>query len=200
MIEDPGLPRSNPTVSLWQEPPHPTVTSIQSPTLPQQTDFIVINSGITGYSITKTLLKHPSLGKNIKASHITLLKAQTLVSGATGRNGGHLVTATGHTYAYLASIYGEENTKEIARFSIININYILKMVREIDPELQDYSQIRDLIKVIVAQDAAVWESSIKSIRDFQKAVKEHKIYHWVIKKGDITEVSHIISKPYCKES
>ncbi|KAM6523115.1 hypothetical protein FSOLCH5_003734 [Fusarium solani] len=187
VMEDPGLPRSNPTVSLWQEPPHPTVASIQSPTLIQQTDFVVIGSGITGCSVTKTLLEHPGLGENVKAGHVTLLEARTLVSGATGRNGGHLVTAAGHTYGYLASMYGEENAKEITRFSITNIDHILNMVREMDPELQEYSQIRDLIKVMVARDSATWEASVKSVRDFQKAVEEYKTYHRVVEKEDIKE-------------
>ncbi|EWZ34110.1 hypothetical protein BFJ70_g2356 [Fusarium oxysporum] len=187
VLEDPGLPRDSPTVSLWQEPPHPTVASIQSATIPQQTDFIVIGSGITGCSVIKTLLEQSGHGDNHKASHITLLEARTLVSGATGRNGGHLVTSAGHTYAYLADKFGEQNAKEITRFSIMNINYILKMVREMDPELQEYSQIRNLIKVMVAQDAAMWASSKKSVQDFQKAVEEYKTYHRIIEKGDVAE-------------
>ncbi|CAH0042085.1 unnamed protein product, partial [Clonostachys rhizophaga] len=188
VMEDPGLPRNNPTVSLWQEPPHPTVASIQSTVLPQQTDFVVIGSGITGCSVTKTLLdQQPDISETGKASHVTLLEARTLVSGATGRNGGHLVTAAGHTYGELANDYGEETAKEITRFSIMNIDYILKMVRKMDPELQEYSQIRDVIKVMVAQDAATWEASKKSVQDFQKAVEEYKTYHRIIEKGDLAE-------------
>ncbi|CAI6091336.1 unnamed protein product [Clonostachys chloroleuca] len=187
VMEDPGLPRNNPTISLWQEPPHPTVASIQSPTLPQQTDFVVIGSGITGCSVTKTLLEQSVLSGNAKGNHVTLLEARTLVSGATGRNGGHLVTAAGHTYANLAKKHGEENAKDITRFSIMNIDYLLKMVREMGPELEEYSQIRDIIKVMVAQDVPTWESSKKSVQAFQKAVEEHKTYHRLIEKGNVEE-------------
>lgn len=51
---DPGLPHLSPTQSFWQ-PAHPTVSDIQLPSLPVETDVVIIGLGITGYSVTKAL-------------------------------------------------------------------------------------------------------------------------------------------------
>ncbi|KAG5803350.1 hypothetical protein H9Q74_013795 [Fusarium xylarioides] len=140
--QDPGLPRPNPTVSAWQVPPHPSLASMRSRDLPECTDYAVIGSGITGCGVTKALLEHPSTAN----SHVTVLEARTFVSGATGRNGGHLVTASGHTFGPLAEQHGTEAAREITRFSIMNIDHLMKLVREFDPALQKECQIRDVLK------------------------------------------------------
>lgn len=80
---DPGLPRPNPTQSFWQMPPHPELSTIQSPELPKETDIVIIGSGITGCSVARALLEEEPLGP----VHVTILEARTLTSGATGRNG-----------------------------------------------------------------------------------------------------------------
>ncbi|KAL0941290.1 FAD dependent oxidoreductase superfamily protein [Colletotrichum truncatum] len=180
--QDPGLPRPNPTVSSWQVPAHP-IASIQSPTLPQRTDFAVIGSGITGCSVTKTLLEHHAAG----ASHVTVLEARDLVSGATGRNGGHLVTASGHTFGPLAKKHGIEAAKQITRFSILNIDHVMKMVREMDLDLQEQCEIRNVRKVMAVGDEETWAAAKSSVLDFQKAVPEHKSYHRIIEKDDVPE-------------
>ncbi|KAF6786366.1 FAD dependent oxidoreductase superfamily protein [Colletotrichum sojae] len=170
--QDPGLPHPNPTVSSWQVLEHP-IASIQSPDLPQRTDFVVIGSGITGCSVTKTLLEHPAAA----GSHVTVLEARTLVSGATGRNGGHLVTAAGHTLGPLARQHGVEAARQITRFSILNIERVMGMVRGMDAELQEECQIRDVRKVMADADEETWAAAKGSVLDFQKAVPEHAGYH-----------------------
>ncbi|KAI8288561.1 hypothetical protein K4K60_010792 [Colletotrichum sp. SAR11_57] len=180
--QDPGLPKPNPTVSAWQVPVHP-IGSIQSPTLPKQTDFAVIGSGITGCSVTKTLLEHQAAGN----SHVTVLEARTLVSGATGRNGGHLVTASGHTFCPLARQHGVEAAKQITRFSILNIERLMEMVKEMEPELQEACQIRDVLKVMAVGDEETWKAARQSVLDFQQAVPEHQSYHRIIQKDDVPE-------------
>ncbi|UPL03158.1 hypothetical protein LCI18_014092 [Fusarium solani-melongenae] len=182
ILEDPGLPRENPTVSAWQVPAHP-LASTQSATLPQRTDFAVIGSGITGCSVTKALLEHEAA----QGTRVTVLEARTLVSGATGRNGGHLVTASGHTFGPNARLYGIKAAKQIARFSILNIEHVMKMVRGLDPELQEECQIRDVLKVMSVGDDETWEAAKQSVLDFQKAVPEYSSYHRIVEKEDVAE-------------
>lgn len=184
--EDPGLPRPNPTVSAWQVPEH-TIASIQSATLPEYTDFAVIGSGITGCSATKALLEHEH--EATRNAHITVLEARTLVSGATGRNGGHLVTASGHTFGPLARQHGVRAAKQITRFSIINIEHVMKMVRGLDPQLQEDCQIRDVLKVMIVADEETWAAAKQSVLEFQKEVPEYSSYHRIVEREHVAEVS-----------
>lgn len=64
-------------------PPHPELSTIQSPELSRETDIVIIGSGITGCSVARALLEEEPLGP----VHVTILEARTLTSGATGRNG-----------------------------------------------------------------------------------------------------------------
>lgn len=181
--QDPGLPRPNPTISAWQVPSHP-LASHQSPVLPAQTDFVIIGSGITGCSVAKTLLEH----RAAKDAHVTILEARTLVSGATGRNGGHLVTASGHTFGPLAKQHGVEAAKQITRFSILNIEHVMKLVRGMDPTIQEECQIRDVLKVMAVGDEETWATAKESVLAFQHAVPEYSSYHRIVEKEHIPEV------------
>ncbi|KAG8672002.1 hypothetical protein FPOAC1_005261 [Fusarium poae] len=183
IMKDPGLPRPNPTTSAWQVPVHPTVSSIQSSELPEYTDFVVIGSGITGCSVTKTLLEHGAT----QDSHVTVLEARTLVSGATGRNGGHLVTAAGHTFGPLAQQHGIEAAKQITRFSILNIQHMINMVKAMDKEVQDDCQIRDVRKVMAVGDDETWTAARNSVLAFQRHVPERSSYHCIVDADDVSE-------------
>ena len=75
----PDLPVDAPTIPFW------TVPSVQLPIdndapLPSHVDVLVIGSGITGVSCTRTLLRHgpPEL-------RVLVLEARDVCSGATGR-------------------------------------------------------------------------------------------------------------------
>ncbi|EGP83060.1 uncharacterized protein MYCGRDRAFT_50896 [Zymoseptoria tritici IPO323] len=86
--KDPKLPPANPTSAFWQEPPS-SISTIQSPTLPTQTDYAIIGSGVTACSVAHNLLSQ--LPPDSKST-VTIFEARSLCSGATGRNGGHLLS------------------------------------------------------------------------------------------------------------
>jgi ribulose 1,5-bisphosphate synthetase/thiazole synthase len=77
----PGLPRSQPTTSYWQDPPDVISDLRTTALLPKHVDIVIIGSGITGASIAYHLLmEQPELS-------IVLLEARKAASGASGRNG-----------------------------------------------------------------------------------------------------------------
>jgi hypothetical protein len=84
------LPRPNPTVSYWQDPPDPEIADYLlgdvedgAVTLPEIADILIIGSGITGSCIAYNLLQdQQNHGKKI-----VMLEARQACSGATGRNG-----------------------------------------------------------------------------------------------------------------
>lgn len=188
LYRDPEIPRPSPTHSLWQEPPHPRVGSIKSQTLPQQTDFVVIGSGITGCSVTKALLQNEKLRVAGKPPHVTVLEARGLVSGATGRNGGQLVSPIGHIYTTLVRRFGVENANDMARFSILNVERLLSLIGSLDQDLQDECEIRELWKTMVAKDEEVWAGAKESLAAFRAAIPEHANLHRTLDEDELFEV------------
>jgi hypothetical protein len=77
--KSPGLPVDTPTVPFWTVPPAQLPIDNDAP-LPSHVDVLVIGSGITGVSCTRTLLRHGPQGLRI-----LVLEARDVCSGATGR-------------------------------------------------------------------------------------------------------------------
>ncbi|KAL8795215.1 MAG: hypothetical protein Q9195_002226 [Heterodermia aff. obscurata] len=106
----PGLPRANPTVSYWQDPPASISNLRTSPVLPGDVDYVIVGSGITGTTIAHTILQeeHPP--------SVLMLEARTACSGATGRNGGHTKHASYRSFLDNLLALGEEEAARIATF------------------------------------------------------------------------------------
>lgn len=75
-----SLPRANPTLSYWQDPPDEIADLRSTEVLPESADVVIIGSGITGAAVAWNLLQK---GKQ----NIVMLEARQACSGATGRNG-----------------------------------------------------------------------------------------------------------------
>lgn len=135
---DPQLPRPNPTEAFWQSPAHPTVSTVQSPQLPAQCDFVVIGSGATGCSVAKNLLDNLTTGSQ---ATVTVLEARTLCSGATGRNGGHLVSPYPFEYDSLERTLGEDEATKCARFANRTLETIYQLASQ-DQELCSVAEAR----------------------------------------------------------
>ncbi len=77
----PGLPRPNPTISYWQDPPDAIADLHSTPSLPEVADIAVIGSGISGSCIVYNILER------LPGTKVVMLEARQACSGATGRNG-----------------------------------------------------------------------------------------------------------------
>ena len=137
-LADPQLPRPNPTQAFWQSPAHPKVSKAQSPELPAQCDFAVIGSGATGCSVAKNLLDN--LPPNSQAT-VTVLEARALTSGATGRNGGHLVSPYPFEYDSLEKTLGQDEATKCARFANRTLETMYSLAGT-DEELASAAEVR----------------------------------------------------------
>lgn len=184
---DPGLPRRSPTESFWQQPPHHAVSNIQSPELRQEADVVVIGSGITGCSVTKALLEdiHESFGPAIT---VTVLEARTLCSGATGRNGGHLVSPMGHKFSDLAAEHGVDNAREMARFSMLNVERVQEMIATLPVHIQEASEVRPVTRVGCVVDEEMWVHHKASVEMFERELPERAGHHRLISREEASEV------------
>jgi hypothetical protein len=164
LLADPGLPRDKPTEAYWQHIPH-HLSETQSAALAETTDVAVIGSGITGTSVTKYLLEgHPD-------TQVTLLEARTLCSGATGRNGGHLVTFGGAGYSSLKGAHGPEMASKILKFTQDTCDQVLIEAQRY--ALQE-SEIRSVNRVRAFGDLESFEGVKRSVAEYEKDNPECK--------------------------
>jgi glycine/D-amino acid oxidase-like deaminating enzyme len=159
---DPGLPQEGPTTSFWQVPLHP-LANIASDTLAAYTDVLIIGSGITGCSVAKTLLEQSEL------FDVTVLEARGLASGASSRNGGHIVSPSFGDFLQLIENFGVEASVEIAEFTLKNVDATFDAVDELgDPELKSVSEIRRTEKVLGFADEETLDKTKKTLELWNK--------------------------------
>ena len=117
LAQDPGLPVASPTMSFWQDPEH-SFAHTRSPSLPAEADVAIIGSGITAVSTAQHLLRlEPDL-------RIVMLEARSAISGATGRNGGHIKASPWADYSDLKKAFGKESAMKIMRFRMAHLDAI----------------------------------------------------------------------------
>ncbi len=93
-----------------------------TPQLPSQTQVVVIGGGITGVSAAYWLRKY-----GVEA---VLLERRGLSGGATGRNGGHLVSGPADNFSEAVKRYGAQSTRAIYQFTLDTIAAIQAFVAE----------------------------------------------------------------------
>ncbi|CAH0020090.1 unnamed protein product [Clonostachys rhizophaga] len=136
LLQDPGLPVSNPTQSYWQTPPNSDVSNKQSSVLPEKRDVVVLGSGITGLSVSWWLTQHSA------TTSISVLDAREICSGATGRNGGRINCTAIQDYDKYRRIYGDEHAAQIVRFELAHFDAIHDFARDAGLDILECSEVR----------------------------------------------------------
>ena len=158
--KSPGLPRANPVVSYWQDPPSELASYRSSETLPPSAPTVIIGSGITGSSLAFFLLSQSP------SSSIVLLEARTTCSGATGRNGAHTKHAAYRSFINNVETVGLEEALRIVRFEYDTMRaaHIFAKQHGIDCD----SWQGDTVDVIY--DELEWQLAKESITQLQQAL------------------------------
>lgn len=185
ITQDPGLPRQNPTSSYWQHVPHP-LADVKSSSLPTTAGVVVIGSGITGASVTKTLLD------NSPETNVMVFEARSLCSGATGRNGGQLATNAGEIYAQYKETFGARVAGEIATFTFKTCERMKEIIAEYAAEESEY---REVTKVRTFLDEETFAAMKDSIQQMEADHPHLRGIYNVIDKEAVLKV-RIGSRPY----
>lgn len=177
---DPGIPNgSKTTSSFWLQNPHPTLSKARSENLPEQTETVIIGSGITAASVTRTLLENGrSSDPNPSTSNapsIVILEARDFCSGATGRNGGHILESADE-YVELAETFGEDTAKSLMRFRLSHLKTILDAAHELG--ITESSQARRVQFLSVYFEQETWEAAKERLKKFKDAMPEDST-EWV---------------------
>ena len=167
---DPGLPVDNPTVPMWQVPLH-ELANVSSSSLPESADVVIIGSGMSGCSVAKTILEGDDKLK------VVVLEARGLASGASSRNGGHIVSPSFADFPKLVETLGREMAVKVALFTHDNCEQTFQMVDGLaDPSIKEKSEIRRTQKVIVLKD----ESIVAGVQSLIKTWNETMPGEWCL--------------------
>lgn len=178
---DPGIPNDTTTSSFWLRTPHPQFEQPSTQALPTKADVVIIGSGITGTSIACTLLQNRK--KNESASphpFVVMLEARDICSGATGRNGGHILEKA-DDYADLEDSLGEDAARKIMRFRLAHLPEILQTAEEIG--LTDSAQVRKVRFMSAYFSDKSWEAALERLLRFKLGMPEESA-EWVAHGGD----------------
>ncbi|MCJ1243684.1 hypothetical protein MMC30_000881 [Trapelia coarctata] len=156
----PGLPRPNPTVSYWQDPPSSLVAHRTTSTLPTSVSIVIVGSGITGSSVAYNLLSQPSPPSAL------MLEARTACSGATGRNGGHTKCASYRSFLSNMRSLGEEEAAKIVRYEYACMKAVHAFARQ--HNIQCDSWEGDTVDVIY--DEAELRSMKEAVTELQRVL------------------------------
>lgn len=169
---NPGLPRPNPTVSYWQNPPSHLANHRSTPELPKDILILIIGSGITGASLAFNLLNQPF------QPSVLLLEARTASSGATGRNGGHTKHASYREFLDNMKTYGEAEAAKISRFEFECMKAVHAFAREHAIECDSWEG--DTVDVVYDQGqwnkAKVAVTEMKRILGYGDPVAQYKFW------------------------
>lgn len=180
------LPSTHPTSSAWQEPPA-SIATIQSETLPSVTDIVIIGSGITGTSVAHTLLNHHQ-ASNLR---VTILEARNACSGATGRNGGHLISDTCGHFEHLVASLGTEEAVKILRFSEANIIELKALINQLSEPEKEAVEFREVISSSTIADKPIVDSLRRSLRLLQEAANKTTLGYRVVEDTETIRVSDL---------
>lgn len=166
MARDPGLPVPSPTLSYWQDPEH-SFAHQRSTTLPQDADVVLIGSGLTAVSTAEHLLRlSPQL-------RIVICEARSAISGATGRNGGHIKASPWADYHDLKELFGRESGMKIIRFRMAHLDVFCKEARDLG-EAGEVGLVRRTQALSTAYSAKAWEGSKMRLKDFLSDFPEER--------------------------
>lgn len=97
---------------------------------------------------------------------MTILEARAICSGATGRNGGHIKAVPEVSYSDLEPLIGAERAREVCDFTLENVESLFEVAESLDPELQEYSEVRRVEALNVFTDDEGFARAREMVRKF----------------------------------
>ncbi|KAF2012916.1 FAD dependent oxidoreductase [Aaosphaeria arxii CBS 175.79] len=94
--------------------------------LPEETDVVIIGSGITGAVVAFQLSEQqPDI-------RVALLEARGICTGATGRNGGHICRPEVCHFDETVQAFGDEDAMRLKKFAIRNRDMMIECIEKLD--------------------------------------------------------------------
>ncbi|KAJ5301886.1 hypothetical protein N7508_006749, partial [Penicillium antarcticum] len=146
---EPSLPFPTACLSLWHRGTRsfPHLNANREEPVPTSSKYVILGSGISGALIGWKLIE-----KGVKGKDILILEAREAVSGASGRNAGHIRPDAFRGFLHYSSLHGSEQAKKILE----NEQIVLERIREFVKEHKIHSDFTDLttFETCLTQEAA----------------------------------------------
>ncbi|KAJ5824140.1 FAD dependent oxidoreductase [Penicillium robsamsonii] len=180
IFSDPGLPQTSTTSSFWTQEKY-NFSQGAAMSLPKEADVVIIGSGITGASIARTLLQSRASNPS-STSHpsVVMLEARTVCSGATGRNGGHILE-TADEYAEFADAFGVDAARKLVRFRLAHLREILAVAEELGITTETQARKVQFLSVYFGEEP--WRAAMERMRRFKEGMPEEAA-EWTSYEGD----------------
>jgi hypothetical protein len=166
---DPGIPDPKHTSEpFWLKTPHPQVAKKQSKNLLEEADIVIIGSGITGASIAYNFFEHSghlSSSEGNSRPSVVILEARDASSGATGRNGGHILEMV-EEYLNFKSYLGGKAASKLIQFKLAHLDAMLELADKLS--LKDSSQIRKVQFVNVFFEEEAFVDACDNLAEFKE--------------------------------
>lgn len=190
-LSDPGVPSSlGTTKSFWLNDCDPLLSTKQSSTLPTDADIVIIGSGITGISVAHSILEDSDAwsdgSDSLPKPRVLILEARDVCSGATGRNGGHILE-TADEFDQLEANYGTEAAIKITKFRLSQRTALLDVASKLG--ISDECQARDVEFVAAFFDEEAWQDAKVRLQRLKNAMPRETQAWRLIDGRDIAEVS-----------
>jgi len=173
---DPGTPVENATVSFWQEPPH-SFANQQSEALPREADVVIIGSGISAISTAQHLMRQNASLK------IVMLEARSAISGATGRNGGHIKAVPWVDYYALKEQFGRESAMKITKFRLAHLDALVDEAARLG-EAGKVGLVRRVEGVSAVFDQDAWGAAKLKLESWLEDFPQHRD-KWTVHEGEL---------------
>lgn len=148
--------------------------------------MVIIGSGITGIGAANYLLNASKA--DATPLRVVMLEARGAVSGATGRNGGHLVSDSSSLFPHLVDSIGIDQAKEVAQFSEANIRHLKQLVAQLPPRERRAVEFRDLSTSAAFPDAHDFTDAVVAARQLKDALPNTEIDYCGIGESDAGKV------------
>lgn len=185
ITEDPSLPRTDPTTSLWQVPGHHAVANAQSSVLPQRVDYAIIGSGVAACGAAKSILSSSASG----SKSVAVFEARGLCSGATGRNGGQLTRLPPTRHTFMAENFGMAQANKIMRYTVKGLQEMHNLAESQGPELLKFSKFTKTQKFFAYYDEQSWIETQEAIELYEQEMPEDKGVYELVSKEETASVS-----------
>ena len=164
IYSDPGLPQSSTTSSFWTLNPH-SFSQEAAKHLNKEADIVIIGSGA---SIARHLLQNRA-AQHSSTSHpsIVMLDARTVCSGATGRNGGHILE-TADDYSRFADLFGVDAARKLIRFRLAHLQEMLTIAEELGITAETQARKVRFLSVYFGDEP--WKKALERMHRFKEGM------------------------------